>query len=243
MKLPIVLILLSCLLPAQELQKIENACSAEDADALGLACSEEDPCPVFLELVSSRAAGDSLFVAGNLHTADTTLSSLLLMSQDGGKTWSEPAKRVRSATLEQIQFADAHNGWVAGMILDPFPKDPFLLVTNDGGKTWRQAPIFEESRSGYIQQFWFDSPKSGELIVDRSQGNEKSYERYRSMTGGDSWELQGVEQQPVRLGTSESTENQGWRVRADASAYHMERHEADGWEKIASFAIHAGNCK
>ena len=129
---------------------------AADIQAAGLGCSEEDPCPVYLELSNVEAVGHKIFVTGNLHTPTATLDSILLASDDEGKTWTEPHPRLRSSGLDQIQFVDFQNGWISGANLQGAPRDPFLLITTDGGKTWRQRPIFEESRVASIERFWFD---------------------------------------------------------------------------------------
>jgi len=230
------------MLRAQELQKLPAVCSPEDAEALGLTCSEDDPCPVFLELQFVEASGPSVYVTGNLHTVNVTLAGVLLESDDGGKTWTEPAKRLRSAALEQIQFVDFQHGWAAGVMLEPLPKDPFLLLTTDG-KSWRKAPLFEETDYGSIQQFWFESPTTGELVLDRSQGGTKRYERYESMTGGASWELREKTDRPIVLPKVKSPDASNWRIRADGESYRVERRTVQGWEAAARFATHAGDCK
>ncbi len=89
-------------------------CTEADTQASSLNCSEEEPCAVFLELSSVEAAGNKIFLAGNLHTNTTTLYSVLLATEDAGKTWSEPHPRIRFAGLDQIQFIDFQNGWISG---------------------------------------------------------------------------------------------------------------------------------
>ncbi|HEY7334252.1 MAG TPA: hypothetical protein VH639_05160 [Bryobacteraceae bacterium] len=243
MKLACALILIPLLAQAQEARKLDKICTPEDEDALGLTCSEAEPCPVFLELASAEANGSTVFVTGDLHTQNTTMFGLLLMSGDDGVTWTEPNKRLRSSTLEEIQFVDSQHGFVGGVRVEPLPKDPFLLTTDDGGKTWTEAPLFDESAFGSIQQFWFDSATSGELILDKSQGATKRYERYATMTGGSSWELQETDTKPIRLANAKPRENAGWRVRATADAYVVERRAGDAWQSMARFAIRAGECR
>ena len=115
-------------------------------EALGLACSEDDPCPVFLELSSADGFGSSVFVTGNLHTANTTLFAVLLASGDGGKTWTEPVKRhPLPPQLDQIQFADSRTAGSAGVKLNPLPRDPFLLATVNGGETWHPLALSSTS--------------------------------------------------------------------------------------------------
>jgi photosystem II stability/assembly factor-like uncharacterized protein len=237
------LLLAASLLRAQDLQKLPAVCSPEDADALGLTCSEEEPCPVFLELQSVEASGPSVYVTGNLHTVNVTVAGVLLQSDDGGKTWTEPAKRLRSAALEQIQFVDFQHGWAAGVMLEPLPKDPFLLLTTDGGKTWRKTPLFEETDFGSIQQFWFESPNSGSLVLDRSQGGAKRYELYESQTGGASWEMRQKSERQIALPKIKPPDSGNWRIRADGESYRVERRTVQGWDLAARFATHAGDCK
>jgi photosystem II stability/assembly factor-like uncharacterized protein len=223
-------------------QKIENVCSPEDAEALGLACSEEEPCAVFLELSSVEGFGANVFVTGNLHTVDTTIAGVLLSSSDGGKTWSEPVKRMRAAEFDQIQFADPQHGWAAGVKVNPLPRDPFLLFTVDGGQMWHPIPLFEEPVLGAIQQFWFESANRGQLVVDRSQGRTKRYELFQSTTGGETWTLKEAADQPMQIARA-LPQGQNWRAAADKDSYRVERRTATGWETLALFAIRAGDCK
>ncbi len=230
-------------LQSVDLQKIENVCSPEDAVALGLACSEDDPCPVYLELSSVDGIGASIFVTGNLHTMDTTMSGVLLASDDSGKTWTEPAKRVRSATLEQIQFADAQHGWAAGTLLDPLPRAPFILSTVNGGQAWHKTPLSNDPDFGSVQQFWFESSTRGQLVVDRSQGKTERFELYSTTDGGETWIMKAASEEPMRLPNPHPPEKANWRAMADKDAYQVERRTATGWETLARFPIRAGECK
>ncbi len=150
-----ILLSLASMLAAESI-RIPYTCTAADMDAFGFTCSSEEPCPVYADLVAVDALAGRLFVTGNLHTSSATMYGLLLVSEDGGKTWTEPVKRDRWTAFELIQFADLQHGWVSSVTIQPLPKDPILLLTADGGKTWRARPLFEESRFGSIQQFWFD---------------------------------------------------------------------------------------
>jgi len=210
----------------------------------GLNCSEEEPCPVLLELTSAEAAANRIFVAGNLHTRDVTLFSLLLASDDGGLTWMEPAARLRNAALEQIEFWDPQTGWISGESIDPLTRNPFFLLTEDGGRSWRQKLLLEDEKFGSIEQFHFESKTNGELIVDAGQGKTVRQERYGTMTGGESWELKEVSTKPIKLKGARSPNQAGWRVRADAphGTYVLERGGGRNWEMVASFPIHITDC-
>jgi hypothetical protein len=216
-------------------------CTAADTQAAGLGCSEDDPCPVYLELANVEAVGNKIFLSGNLHTPTSTLYSVLLQSADAGATWMEPHPRTRASGLDQIQFIDFQNGWISGANLQGAPRDPFLLLTTDGGKTWRERPIFEESRVAAIERFWFDSPQHGMLLIDARLDNGK-HELYETGTGGASWTIQENSGQSFR-GPKEKAA--GWRVRADAAShsYVIEKSENTRWQKVASFLVNVATCK
>ncbi len=224
--------------------RVESACAEDDIRALGLTCSAEHPCPVYLELAQMERSGEKIFLTGNLHTEAVTLASILLATEDGGKTWYEPYERIRSATLDQIQFLDFEAGWAAGQLVQALPRDPFLLLTTDGGKTWRRRPLWEEGKVGAIDHFWFDSRKHGLLWIDRmSRGEGGRHEFYESMTGGESWMLREAGDTP-RPKQGSRTPNPDWRLRADAAtrSYRIER-RAEKWQTVASFLIQAGECR
>lgn len=247
MRLAIAFALVALNAVSQPAHRVEFKCTDEDLQTIGLACTEAEPCPVFLELSAVEAVGPKLFIAGNLHTDTATLNSILLTSADGGATWSEPQGRIRNAGLEQIQFFDFEVGWVAGQKLQGVPRDPFILITRDGGKTWQSQSITEEEgRPGSVEQFWFDSRDSGMLILDR-RGSETGarHELYESMTGGTNWSLKEASSKPVQLKRSKPVVNADWRLRADAGskAYRLERKQGSTWTLVAGFPIRVGECR
>ena len=146
-------------------------CTLDDIQWAGLACSEDEPCPIYLELSAAESSGARMFVAGNIHSSTVTLYSVLLGSEDSGHTWREAHARIRGAGLDHIQFVDTATGWVGGEILFPLAQDPFLLFTGDGGRTWRQRPIFGEPSDGSLVEFQFTSRTGGSVILDRGAGN------------------------------------------------------------------------
>jgi len=220
-------------------------CTAEDILAAGLECSEDDPCPVYLELSAIESSALRVFAAGNIHTPSATLYSVLLGTEDNGHTWREFYDRLRGATLDHIQFSGAETGWAAGQLVYPLPQDPFLLQTGDGGKTWHQHSIFSDQRLGAIQQFWFEDPKIGSLIVDHGAGAEGDrYELYESQDSGDSWTIKETSVKPLRLRRA-APPNPDWRIRADApsKSFHLEHREGARWITLGAFSVSLGACK
>ncbi|HWB82572.1 MAG TPA: hypothetical protein VG675_00385 [Bryobacteraceae bacterium] len=224
---------------------IPFACTDDDIQWGGLTCSDSDPCPVYLELTAIASADGRIFAAGNIHASAVTLYSVLLGSEDGGKTWQEVSDRVRGAGLDHLYFFDAQNGWATGESLYPLAQDPFLFITSDGGKTWRQQPVFSETHPGTIQQFWFTSKTEGSLIIDRGQGSEtERYELYESPDGGESWHVRQVSTKPIPTQGAPATAAD-WRVRADGPtrSFQLELRQGDRWSPVASFLVSLGPCK
>jgi hypothetical protein len=245
--LPALAISLGAQTPLQNIGKpirVLYECTAEDLQAAGIGCSEEDPCPIYLELSNVDAVGLKIFVTGNLHTSMVTLDSILLASEDSGGTWLEPHPRLRSTGLDQIQFVDSQNGWISGANLQTAPRDPFFLITSDGGKTWRERPLFEETRVAAIESFWFDTPSNGTLLLDARLDNGK-HELYQTHTGGESWAIQQSSEKPLHAVKAKPADTLGWRVRTDAAthSYVIEKAENNRWQKVASFLVNIASCK
>jgi hypothetical protein len=225
---------------------VDYRCGEEDIRLAGLSCTIEDPCPVFLELASVEAVGNRIFAAGNIHSSTTTLYSVLLASDDAGKTWREPHERIRLAGLDRIQFIDFETGWVSGEVQHPLPRDPFLLATIDGGKTWQAHPIFAEPQFGSIVDFWFRSRNNGNLVIDRERTGESGRsELYETPNAGETWMLRQTSDRLIELMRASPEANADWRLRADAASksYRIERRAGDGWRSIAAFSVSIGVCK
>jgi len=223
--------------------RVAYECTIADTQAAGIGCSEQDPCPVYLELSNVEAVGGKIFATGNIHTPMATLYSILLASEDGGNTWTEPYPRMRSSGLDEIQFVDFQNGWISGANLQGAPRDPFLLISTDGGKTWHERPIFEESRVAAIEHFSFDSPSDGTLAIDARLDNGKR-ELYETRTGGESWTVHPPSGQPEAAKDKHGSASV-WRLRTDAAthSYAIEKSENNHWRKIASFLVNIAVCK
>ena len=220
-------------------------CTDDDIQWAGLTCSVDDPCPIYLELTTVAAKGEKIVTAGNLHSAAVTLSSVVLVSGDGGRTWTEPYKGIRGAGLDHVQFLDSETAWISGLTLFPLPQDPFLLLTTDGGQTWRQRPVSSEYHPGSILQFFFSSRTDGALLVDRGPAETGDrYERFASSNGGESWTIQEENTKPLKLRVTDSPPAD-WRLRVDSAtqSYRVERRQGARWIDVAAFAVKVGGCR
>jgi photosystem II stability/assembly factor-like uncharacterized protein len=223
-------------------------CSEEDLRSAGLACTDDEPCPMYLEITSVEGLGNKLVATGNVHSSSATLQSVLVVSDDAGHTWREATDRIRAGTLDRIQILDADNAWITGQVMLPLPQEPFLLVTSDGGKSWRRRPILTDSienRVGAIQQYFFTSKDTGSLILDRGQGSDSDrYELYESQDGGDSWTIKETNRKPLQLKRPPPAST-NWRVRADgpSQSFHLEHRQSERWTSTGAFLVKLGVCK
>lgn len=229
--------------PAQE--KVPFSCVADDLAAAGMSCSDQYPCPIYLELSGISGLGKNLALAGNFHGLSATLYSVLLLSEDGGATWKEPTARISNAALDQVQLFDAQHGWAAGETQVPLARDPFFLITSDGGTSWRQKPLTEDGGVGAIQKFWFDTASHGEVIIDAGRSAEGGrYTLYESHTGADNWNVASRTTQVPRLRRAPAFEDVDYRIGTDSKshAFTVEKREGEKWNRIASFLIQVANC-
>ena len=60
-------------------------CTEEDIRSAGLTCSEQDPCPVYLELAAVESTGIRIFATGNIHTVTATLYTIMVT----GSIWEK----------------------------------------------------------------------------------------------------------------------------------------------------------
>jgi hypothetical protein len=222
-------------------------CTDDDMQWAGMSCSEEQPCPIYLELSGLDTIGNRIIVLGNIHTESATLYSVLLGSEDGGATWSEPYERMRGTGLDHIQFIDFQNGWISGETQVPVSRDPFFLITSDGGKSWRMRAVFGEGGGGAVREFRFQSAANGAMVIDRMQtADAERYELYESPNGGETWMIRRTSARPITIrGPATDAGTEGWRIRADArsKSFVIENRIGERWRMAASFLVNIGSCK
>jgi len=224
---------------------LTHACAEPEMNDFGLACSEDEPCPILIELSAIEAVGRKLFVTGNFHTDKATLASLLLATDDEGETWTEPYARQRAALLDLIQFVDFEIGWISGHSTGSLPRDPFLLKTSDGGKTWIRYGVYDENAIGVVDSFWFDSRTHGLLVFDRTVRGEDGtrYRLLESQGGGTTWMLREISPKPISSPRPKRESDLRIRAEASSKSYRIERRAGGKWSLVSAFSMSAGACK
>ncbi|MDX2267178.1 MAG: hypothetical protein NW208_03670 [Bryobacter sp.] len=224
---------------------LPNKCAEVDLDSLGLTCSEQEPCPTYLEISSAELNNSTIVLAGNLHTPTTTIQSILLFSEDEGATWREAHARLPGATLEAMQFFDFTHGWLSGHSTLGLPRDPFILLTTDGGRAWRKSPLFAESRVGVVEKFNFESARRGWVLVDnKGSGDAGRFELYETTNGGVIWNLKEINDRIPAEARADRQASSVLRVRGDAkqNVLHLERQDAGKWTGLSRFRLRLEDC-
>src|SRR2546430_144409 len=98
-----------------------------------------------------------------------------------------------------------------------------------------------------IQQFWFESAKVGDLVIDRRESADSSrYELYGTPNGGETWMIRRTSDTPIAIKRPASDPaGAGWRIRADArtKSFAIEKKQGERWSTAASFLVQIGACK
>jgi photosystem II stability/assembly factor-like uncharacterized protein len=105
--------------------------------------------------------------------------AVILHSTDGGETWSLQHRDIESdAPLFSVWMADARSGLAVGAF-------GMALRTRDGGAHWEAAPLLEDGEDVHLNAI-FPGP-DGALFVAAEAG-----QLYRSVDGGERWEVLDV---------------------------------------------------
>ncbi len=221
-------------------------CWEEDLLRAGLVCNDVTPCSLVMELVAIGNLGERVYVMGNVHASAGTVSSVLLASDDKGRTWTEPLDRIPGGSLEIFRAVDEKHGWIGGQQweADTSP-DPFMLSTRNGGERWTDRYIWEdEDRTGIVLEFDFENPRHGFLIIERTGAEGDPFELYETRTGGSSWNIRGFSSEEPEIPFDPAAGEDRWRLREDLSSgtYWVEEREGDNWKPVSSFAPKVGAC-
>lgn len=212
----------------------------------GLVCNDVTPCILILELVAIGSLGDRIFIMGNVHSSAGTVSSVLLASDDGGTTWSEPTKRISGGSLEIFRSVGSERGWISGQQWEADTSPiPFLLTTRNGGERWSRYDVWErDDRNGIILELDFDTETHGFLVIERANTDVDPFELYETMTAASSWSIRELASDEPEIPFDPAEVPDLRRLRGDAAngVYWVEQKQGEAWKPLAAFAPHVGTC-
>ncbi|MDA1313172.1 MAG: hypothetical protein O2968_07545 [Acidobacteria bacterium] len=221
-------------------------CQEEHLLRAGLVCNDVTPCTLVLELVAIGGLGDRIFVMGNVHASTGTVSSVLLASEDGGTTWTEPIERISGGSLEIFRSVGSGSGWIGGQQWEADSSPiPFLLATRNGGDRWSRRDVWEQDdRNGIVLGLDFETESHGYLVIERTNTDADPFELYETRTAGSSWGIRELSSEEPEIPFEVVQAAESRRLRGDSSngAYWIEEKQGDDWKPLAAFAPHVGTC-
>jgi photosystem II stability/assembly factor-like uncharacterized protein len=141
-----------CASPGFAQSASEAGQSGESQPALAVQAAHAWANPTQAMLLDATRAGPSRLVAVGDH-------GVVILSDDGGRSWRQARQVPASSTLSSVYFADAQHGWAVGQA-------GVILASTDGGETWRlqrsvltvDQPLFsvyfKDAQHGWAVGLW-----------------------------------------------------------------------------------------
>lgn len=135
-----------------------------------------------------------IIVGSVLSKSDRVIDSLVMLTEDGGKTWRRILVPFKDE-LYHLDFADDSRGWIVGDM-------GMILTTYDGGRNW------QIQRSGVEKGLYnVDFRDKNDGIVVGSSGTI-----LRTENGGETWQKVETNFPETFLRVDFATDKRGWTV-------------------------------
>jgi hypothetical protein len=204
------------------------------------ACQSTDGTPTSpaeLQLKTAGQVGGRIFAGGSFHSKDRVISSVLLATDDGGRSWIEAAPRYRETELGAAQVSDLRVWIAAHRQTGDGPLDPFFLFTFDSGLHWRRIPLRPYSEAGRITSFHFREDGNGFALV-REPGPVRSVaKRFVTADGANSWVLTEAEEPSIP-----GTQPNRIRIQESADEFRIQVRDEKTWTTVSRISWSAGVC-
>ena len=164
-------------------------------------------------LLDADYAGDNLVAVGEW--------GHIVMSPDGGKTWTQAERVETNVTLTSVSFADPQNGIAVG-------HESVILRTKDGGKTWVKQYDEPEAEAPFFDVHYDDANNA---IAVGSYGIV-----FETTNGGDQWMRREMPQYDfMALHNNELIrDGDNWFMPAEAGKVFVSRDGGKFWDIIST---------
>ncbi len=148
------------------------------------------------EFLSVRFADKNrgVIVGSVLNKSDRVIDSLVMRTDDGGKTWNRIVVPFKNE-LYHLDFVNSSRGWIVGDL-------GMILMTNDGGKSWM---IQNSGTMRALYNVDFRDSKDGFAV-----GGGGTI--LRTENGGETWEIVRTDFAETFLRVDFASDKEGWIV-------------------------------
>ena len=203
-------------------------------------------------------SADTAFLLGSYQFPAVTYRTILLRTDDAGRTWQEVHPGISDSTLYGIDFVSPKIGFVYGQWTTEGMGPPFFLYSEDGGLSWERVGGVEESGTPFVYAFDFTDEQHGiiKLIfhaVGLTPEQDHRIETHETHDGGKTWAktaskmISDDEETKIRDTMADDTlhlqDGVGWRIEeaggdAWTYGYWIARSMDNGssWERVTRFA-------
>jgi photosystem II stability/assembly factor-like uncharacterized protein len=158
------------------------------------------------DLLSVAFAGDQDGIACGRQGTSESAPPLVLVTEDGGATWSDATPDEATGALQALSMTDADHAWIAGL-------DGQLWTTADGGATWTRRAV--GSYGGQLTAATADG------IVGWAGGSAGRI--WRTLDGGATWTRQTtgltVRSQVIQVACTDA--EHAWAVALEATSSRL----------------------
>jgi photosystem II stability/assembly factor-like uncharacterized protein len=147
------------------------------------------------ELYSVRFSGKKRgWVVGSISRADVVIDSLVIYTDDGGKSWQRQRVPTKQELIH-VDFADEKRGWIVGV-------GGTILHTEDGGETWTEQLSKTKATLYHVD---FRNERVGWAVGERAT-------ILRTSDGGLNWQQVETTVRATFLSVEFPEEKAGWLV-------------------------------
>lgn len=140
--------------------------------------------------------------------------TVLLVSEDGGETWTSTDMSRHCGMILDVEFTDEKTGFISAASDSDISKaNALILRTTDGGRSWKK--VYQSRRP--FESTWkssFPSKKTGYVTIQNYDPDKSVTRRVVAKTtdGGRTWrEIELTDDYAVReFGIAFATETHGW---------------------------------
>jgi len=195
------------------------------------------------------------FLLGSLKTPAVSIRSLLLRSEDGGRSWMEVMEPVTGSDVIRLFFLSKQTGWALLGETSEGPGQLYIYKTKDSGKSWKKVSrIPKRHYTGWPKGFGFIDERNGrmEMLYDGAAPTD-GFAVMSTSDGGITWQetrslsldeyRDNYEEESEEPSTDYVTARDGsqWKLQEQPNrqiSVLRRRHSGGEWDTVSTLPSH-----